>query len=271
MWLGLAVLLVESLSIINAYPSQENVLGSEISRRDDLASILGGSNVLAPGESSSFNGGATAGDAVPVNFALAPSGEIASPVDQPLGDIYQIGETPNLPIDQALGESFGLDVGLLNQLSGDTTLQSNGNTQEEEQQSDEQFLGDQEAAAGDVPCDPQQSAKLRRRAWCKAPVDSNAKPAAASSDKRRGRGRRPGQGQTQPTPDAQVKLPLITDTLDDQCIHYSGSTLPLGVCSSPKPHTIFSSLFKLAGAPIQFFTLKRATLGKFYILFLTGN
>lgn len=252
MWLGLAVLFVESLSIINAHPSRENALGSDISRRDDMASILDEDNVLSPGQSSSFNGGATAGDAAPVNYALAPGGEIASPVDQPLGDNYQIGETPNLPIAQTLGESFGLDVGLLNQISGDTAMQSNGNAQE--QTSDELFLGDQEAVAGDVPCDPQQSAKLRRREECAAP-QGFGKPDRKPKIKKG----------TQPSPSSPAEQPAAYDMGDEQCVRYTANLFPLGVCSSPKPHTVFPSVMAISS--IKVFTIKQATLGRLYPCF----
>lgn len=253
MWLDVAVLFVRSLSMISAHPSKENALGSRISKRDELASALGQVDVSPPGDFSGFNDGAVTSNYLPVNNALASSGAISSPFDQPLGDIFQIDERPTVPVDQALGGNFGLDVvGFLNKPSGDTTPQNKGNVPEE------QISDDQQASANDAaytplePCDPhQQSARLRPRGWCST-TDTNShkdSPRVETS---------PSPPSVQPEPAAS------SDYSDSECVSYSINLFWLGVCSSSKPNMVFSSNLNSAGISSPVVRLLDADLGKLY-------
>lgn len=256
MWLGLAVLFIGSFSMITAHPTK--ALSSEISRRDEQASIFGQVNVLSPRESSSLNGGATASNYLPADNALgatasndlpgnnllASSGTGASPVDQPLGNMFQIGARPTLPVDQPLGENLGLHVGVgLNKQSGDDTTLQNEDNASDEQISDGPFRGNQGAAADDAVytplelCDPsnQKNVKLRPRVpWCTPiirdqPNIPNANPNTNDIPK----------VETSPKP---LKAPsAIEDTKDLECIIYTSGVLPLGVCSSSNPNNVHSS------------------------------
>lgn len=96
--------------MITAHPSKENALGSRISKRDEPAPALGQVDVSPPGEFSGLSDGAVTSNYLSVNNALASSGAISSPFDQPLGDVFQVGERPSVPVDQTLGGKLGLDV-----------------------------------------------------------------------------------------------------------------------------------------------------------------
>lgn len=240
----------------NAHPSK--VLDFEISRRDEQASILGQVNVLSPRVSPGLNGGTTAPNYVladdalgitasndlPGNNPLASSGAGASPVDQPLGDIFQIGARPTLPVDQPLGEKLGLNVGVnLKKSSGDDTTLQNEDNVSNKQISDGPFGGNQEAAADDAihtnlkPCDPlnQRNVKLRPRdPLCLPIIPDESNPSIVSPNIN-------VIPRVETSPEPPKALPAIEDTKDLQCIIYTQGVLPLGVCSSPEPNNVLTS------------------------------
>lgn len=267
MWLDLAVLFVACLSMITAHPSKENALGAKLSKRDDLALALGQVDVPSPGGFSGFNDGAAASNYLPVNNVLASSGATSSLVDQPLGDIFRTDEQPTVPVDQPLGGNFGLDVvGFLTKPSDDTTLQSNGNVAQD-QISDELFRADDTADTPAQPCTPhQQSAKLRRRDWCRSPaVNSNTN----GNGNGNGNGKtpqrlRPPRVETSPLPPSVQ--PEFDDKIDSDCVTYSSGWFRLGVCSSAKPNMVLSSNFNdiRIRSPVK--RLLDADLGKFISL-----
>lgn len=257
-WLGLPVFFVGSLSFITAaHPSK--ALGSEVSRRDEQASILGPVNVLTP---SVFNGGGTAFNDLQVDSALTSSGAGSYAVDEPLGEIIQIGRRLTLPVDQPLGENFELNVGGdLGKLSGDDmTLESKENVPKQ-QKSDEQYREVQEAAADDAahaplgPCNPsdQQSTKLRPRTpWCTI-NDQTRNPNADSNNDI------PSVENSPPPP---LVPSAIEDNDDSSCVFYSKGLLPLGVCSSPDPYRISRPRSRYRYGRMHTVSLQDADLGK---------
>lgn len=260
--------------MITAHPSKENALGARLSKRDELVAALGQVDVSSPGGFSGFNDGAAASNYLPVNNALASSEATSSPLDQPLGDIFQTDESPTVPVDQPLSGNFGLDVGgFLTKPSGDTTLQSNGNLAQD-QISDELFRGDQQASAddaADTPTEPcsldQQSARIRRREWCKNPVVNSDKNGHGNGN---GNGKQPPRVnpprispprvENSPFPSVQ---PELDEKIDSYCHTYSSGWFRLGVCSSSEPNMVLSSNFNDAriNSPVK--RLLDADLGKF--------